>query len=179
MPNYRVTFQPDDRSVFISEQQTLLEAASKAGVYVNQICSGDGLCGRCRVIVREGDVWAESTMHLSREEVQQGYVLACICFPRSDVVIVVPIESRLEGKPRQTDEETQRFSSMRVLVGEKGPYTHEPLSQKLFLDLPKPTLEDSIADKERVFREIKRNNNFPVMQMGLGQLRPNSRNDTS
>jgi len=171
MAKHQITFLPDDRSATIDEHQTLLEAAASIGVYINQVCSGDGVCGRCRVVVRDGDVSTEPTAHLGRDEIQAGYVLACMTHPRGDVVVEVPVESRLEGRPRQTEEDTIRFSATQVLVGEQGPYPHDPLSQKRFLDLPKPTLEDPIADLERVYREIKRDEHIPIMQIGMAPLR--------
>jgi len=171
MAQYQITFLPDNRSATIEEQQTLLEAAARVGVYINQVCSGDGVCGRCRVIVREGNVSTEPTAHLTRDEIQGGYVLACKTHPRSDMVVEVPLESRLEGKPHRTEEDTIRFGATQVLVGEQGTYPHEPLSQKRFLDLPKPTLDDSIADLERINRELTRDETIPIMQVGLAPLR--------
>ena len=110
-------------------------------------------------------------MHLSREEIQNGYVLACKCYLRSDAVIEVPLESRLEGKPHLADEDTLRFSSTRVLVGEGKVYPHDPLSKKRFLSLPKPNLDDRLGDLERLYRELRRNDDIPVVQMGLAQLK--------
>ena len=52
----RIRFLPDDREVEVAEGSTLLDAARAAGVYVGSICNGEGVCGKCRVIVREGEV---------------------------------------------------------------------------------------------------------------------------
>lgn len=171
MPEFQVTFLPDERAARIGDHKTVLEAAESAGVYVNRTCGGDGVCGRCKVIVRSGDVSAEPTMHLSREEIQNGYVLACKCHLRSDAVIEVPPESRLSEKPRMADEDAMRFSSTRVLIGEGKPYPHDPLSRKCAVRLPKPSLEDRLGDLERLYRELTRENDIPVVQMGLAQLR--------
>ena len=170
MAKFSVTFLPGEKTVPIEGQKTILAAAELAGVYVNSICGGEGMCGRCKVIVRSGDVRAEPTAHLSREEIQRGYVLACKCYPESDVVIEVPLESCLEGAPRLTDEDAVRFGSTRVLVGEGGPYPHDPLSRKQFLSLPRPSIDDRLGDLERVYRELRRDRDVPVMQMGLAQL---------
>ena len=170
MAKLSVTFLPDEKSLRFEGQKTVLEAAELAGVYINSICGGEGLCGRCKVIVRSGDVWAEPTAHLSREEIQRGYVLACKAHFRGDAVIEIPLESRLEGAPRLTDEDALRFGSTRVLVGEGGPYPQDPLSRKRFLSLPLPTLDDSLGDLERVYRELRRDEDIPIMQMGLAQL---------
>lgn len=170
MSKFNVTFLPDEKTVPVEDRKTILEAADVAGVYINSICGGDGLCGRCRVIVRSGQVHAEPTVHLSREEVQGGYVLACNTYIESDVVVEVPLESRLEGAPHLTDENALRFGATRVLVGEGAPYPQEALSQKICVELPKPSFEDRLADQERLFREIKRERDIPIMQMGLAQL---------
>jgi len=166
MPKYQITFLPDDRSTTIEEHQTLLDAAAQVGVYINQVCSGDGVCGRCRVVVRAGDVSSEPNAHLGSDEVQAGYVLACLTHPQSDVTVEVPLESRLVGGPRQTEKNIAES-----LVGEQGPYAHDPLSQKRFLDMPEPTLEDSASDMDRVYREVQRDENIPNLQIGLAPLR--------
>ena len=171
MAKLSVQFLPDEKTVQVEGQKTVLEAAELAGVYINSICGGEGMCGRCKVIVRSGEVRTEPTAHLSREEIQGGYVLACKCYLNGDAVVEIPLESRLEGAPRLTDEDALRFGSTRVLVGEGGPYTHDPLSQKAFLSLPVPSLDDNTGDHERIYRELRRDRDIPIMQTGLAQLR--------
>ncbi|MHB9105562.1 MAG: ASKHA domain-containing protein [Armatimonadota bacterium] len=170
MPKHQITFLPDDRSTTIEEHQTLLEAAAQVGVYINQVCSGEGVCGRCRVVVRAGDVSTEPSVHLGSDEMQAGYALACLAYPKSDVTVEVPLESRLEGGPK-SDRDTSRFSAHQVLMDEPERFPHDPLSQKRFLDMPEPTLEDSASDMDRVLREIQREENIPNLQIGLAPLR--------
>jgi len=167
---FSVKFLPDEKTVFVEGQKTIIEAAELAGLHISTICGGEGLCGRCKVVVQSGDVSAEPTVHLSREEIQRGYVLACKCYIRSDAVIEIPPESRLDGAPQLKDEEALRFGSTRVLVGQGRPYLPDPLSRKVFLQMPPPTLEDSLGDLERVSRELRRERDIPIMQMGLAQL---------
>ncbi len=94
MTTFRVRFLPDERETTVPHGATLLEAARQAGVYVGAICSGDGICGKCRVVVREGEVEGESTEFLTLDEIRRGYVLACQVMPRTDLVLEVPPESR-------------------------------------------------------------------------------------
>ena len=171
MAKISVRFEPDGKSVELESPATVLDAAKLAGISINAVCGGEGMCGRCKVIVRSGEVRAEPTTHLSREEIRDGYVLACRCYLDGSAVIEVPPESRIEGAPRLTDEDALRFGSTRVLVGERRPYPHDPLSKKVLLSLPPPTLDDNLADQERLYRELRRGREIPVMQMGLAQLR--------
>lgn len=171
MSDFSITFLPDDRTIRVGDHNTILEAAERAGVYISRTCGGDGLCGRCKVIVRSGDIWNEPTIHLSREEIQKGYVLACKCYLRSDAVIEVPPESRPEGKPQLADEDVTRFGSTGAPVGEGLRYSHDPLSQKRLLTLPKPGLNDNLGDLERIYRDLKCGDDTAIMQMGLAQLK--------
>ena len=170
MAKHQITFLPDDRSTTIEEHQTLLEAAAQVGVYINQVCNGDGVCGRCRVVVRQGDVSTASTAHLGRDELEAGSVLACLTHPKSDVTVEVPLESRLEGGPK-SDRDTSRFSAHQVLMDAPEWFPHDPLSQKRFLQMPAPTLEDSASDMDRVLREIQRDENIPNLQIEMAPLR--------
>jgi len=171
MPKFSVQFVPDGKTVEVDGPKTVMEAAELADVYVNALCGGEGMCGRCKVIIRSGEVRAEPTAHLSREEIRDGYVLACKCYLDGSAVVEIPPESRLEGAPRLTDEDALRFGSTRVLVGEGGPYARDPLSRKVLLSLPGPSLDDNVADQERLYRELRRQRDIPVMQMGLVQLK--------
>jgi len=55
MKTRSVTFLPFDQTVEIDEGTTLAEAAQKAGVYINNLCGGEGVCGECRVRVIQGE----------------------------------------------------------------------------------------------------------------------------
>ncbi|MDO8735382.1 MAG: ASKHA domain-containing protein, partial [Elusimicrobiota bacterium] len=57
-------------------------------------------------------------------------------------------------------------------VFEEKIFKLSPLSTKLHLHLPKPSLDDTVADLERIFREIKKTETAgPVMQMGLANIK--------
>ena len=49
MGKFKVTFLPDHKEIEVKEGVTLLEAAELAGVYINSLCGGQGLCGECRL----------------------------------------------------------------------------------------------------------------------------------
>jgi DNA polymerase-1 len=140
-------------------------------VYVNSICGGDGLCGKCRVIVREGEVKSKPTALLNRNEIRDGYILACETQVLGTLTVEVPEESRLTGKPPFTGEEAMRFGKDSAARGRVKAYAFEPLSRKLFLAMSPPSLDDNLGDLERVYREINAASAHPVMQTGLFNLR--------
>ncbi|MEI6148484.1 MAG: ASKHA domain-containing protein [bacterium] len=170
MKTYSITFLPDEKTIEAAAGKTILEAAAAAGIAVNSVCSGDGVCGRCRVIVKSGKVTAKPNMFLDRREIQRGMALACQTFIDGDVVIEVPHESRLGGVPQLATEDAIRFGSISDWVGEGALFPRNPLFQKVYIELPKPTIDDSICDQERVFRELRKTRDIPIMQTGLAVL---------
>jgi ferredoxin len=50
----KVSFKPLGKSREIKAGATILAAANQAEVPIGQSCSGDGICGWCKVIVVEG-----------------------------------------------------------------------------------------------------------------------------
>jgi len=171
MDTVRITFHPKGTSVEVSRGVTVLEAAASAGVIITSICGGDGICGKCRVIIQSGEVDTEPTTLLTREEIQQGYALACTTRLVADTEVMVPPESRADGAQILIDEDARRFRAFFPTADKPTFFRHNPIVQKLYLELPPPTLEDNLASQERLFREIRRRINSPVMQMGLKVLR--------
>jgi len=168
--SYVVLFMPSQQMAAVEEGETLLTAAERAGVYVNSICGGEGLCGKCRLILQRGRVDSQPTALLTRDEIRQGYVLACQTRVHSDVVVEVPPESRLEGRPQLMREEAIRFAGVAPRREGAKVYEFAPLCQKQLLEVSLPSLQDNLADLERVFRAIRQKHNYPVMQTGLFNL---------
>jgi len=166
----KVTFLPQGETVEVEKGITLLEASRKAGVYVNSICGGDGICGKCRLIVRKGEVRTKPTTLLSREDIKKGYVLACQTELVADVEVEVPPESRVEGKIL-IDKDAQRFRALYAPLKEKVFFKYDPLVQKLYLKLSPPSLQDNISDHLRLYRYIRRHRDVPIMQTGLKIIR--------
>ena len=54
---------------------------------------------------------------------------------------------------------------------DEGIFTHSPVSTKVYAELPRPTLNDSVSDYERLIREIKSKYKISIMQAGLRNIR--------
>jgi uncharacterized 2Fe-2S/4Fe-4S cluster protein (DUF4445 family) len=72
MEKFKATFYPQNKTVEMQPDENILSAALSAGIYINSSCGGDGVCGRCKVIIRKGKVASGSTGMLSREEKKKG-----------------------------------------------------------------------------------------------------------
>jgi len=167
MSKFSVTFLPEGKTVAVEEGATLLDAAQQAGVYVNSICGGEGACGKCRVVVKNGRVHEQPHTHFSPEEVQRGYALACQTVPTSDVVVEVPLESRAEGGRIVVGGETDAGRGPDDLASQETKFPYNPVTRKLYLELPPPSLDDNLPDLDRIYREIRRVTDAPIVQTGL------------
>ena len=93
---YKVKFLPYDIEVEAEEKDTLIRAAMAAGVHINASCGGSGVCGKCRVMIEQGMVEVGISEHLSEEDREKGYRLACLSEVVSDIVVRIPVESQTD-----------------------------------------------------------------------------------
>lgn len=173
MRGHKVTFLPEGETVGVESGVTIMEAAEKAGVFINSLCGGEGVCGKCRVQVIDGKVRADkhSISFLSKEEVREGYVLACQARVNEDIEVVVPPESRLESEQILLEQPTVDYSQPEKVSVPRIPSDpmtlFEPLVQKKYLELNEPTKEDNVADIERVIRELRKKTEYENFEISL------------
>jgi len=165
MAEYKVVFDPFGTSVKVAEGATLLEAAAQARIALESPCGGDGICGRCKVIVKEGKVGGGVMGHLTRDEIRQGVVLACQTTVESDLFVEIPETTRAREKIT-IDKDAQRFRAERPGV-EPREFRKDPLVTKVFLELDPPTLADNMSDSERVLTRIEALTGTASIQAGL------------
>ena len=150
-----------------------MQAAEKAGAYINSLCGGKGVCGKCRVQVTNGKVLADkhSIGFLSKEELNEGFVLACQTKVTSDMQVLIPPESRLEEEQIMTQGPVVDYSQPEKVFVAKLPSDplslFEPLVQKIYLELKEPSGEDNIADIDRIMRELKRRTEYQSFEISL------------
>ena len=181
MEKCKVTFKPDGKVVEVKKGADLLATAVSCGVFINSSCGGEGVCGRCEVIMRRGSYRTEPSGRISPEERKKGYVLACLTTIEGDVTVYVPRESRLDL--RKSKEEDAKLHRLKGLYSEatdvdKGKaiinedvFTHSPISTKVYLPLKPPSINDAVSDYERIIREIKKKFKIPIVQTGLRNIR--------
>ncbi|MCW4050000.1 MAG: ASKHA domain-containing protein [Candidatus Bathyarchaeota archaeon] len=108
MPVYDVVFQPDGRRGRFNKDTTILQAARELGVDINTICGGAGSCGKCIVkIIQGGEKLSEPTYKetqlLGKDDLRNGFRLACLTEIKGDSVVLVPKESRTGTQRLQTE----------------------------------------------------------------------------
>ena len=150
---------PSGKSISGSPDISILESLKREDIFLTSSCGGKGTCGKCKIIIRSGTVTTRSKIKLSQEEIRKGYTLACQAFSEGDVLIEIPKESMLTLEGRIA---TGKSKDLRALLRSTGAGI-EPLTERIVLQLPLPSLNDNISDLERLKREL--------FSKGLGCLR--------
>jgi len=162
----KVCFEPSGLKTEVPAGTILLEAAHKAGVYLSSICGGDGYCGKCKVIIDQGQFQSRPTTLLTPEETRENIVLACQTKVLSDMTLTVPKFHTLETSQILMDSDAHRFSELAGEVRE-GVFEFDPLVRKLAVEMSPPTVNDHTADHERLYVAIREQIDAPIMQTGF------------
>ncbi len=163
--SYTVDFEPLGRRVPAEKGETILGAAQRAGILLNAVCGGDGICGSCKVRIMSGAV---SSYNLNEEAefgeaVKENWRLACQTEILGDVRVHVPPESLVTSQRTQTE-------------GRSLPIELEPAVRALELELPPPSIADLRSDASRLRDALhipELEVPLPVLQSLPGELRAN------
>jgi uncharacterized 2Fe-2S/4Fe-4S cluster protein (DUF4445 family) len=166
MSTYSVTFIPQNKSVRVEADTSLLEAALRAGITINNLCGGDGICGRCKMIISKGKVTGRVSAKLTRDEIRRGFVLACQTPVEDNLVVEIPEETWAKEKLVAAKDAT-RFRDLSEGWEYEKDLVPAPLVTKVYMELKKPDLANNMADHQRVDDEIRRILKYRSMQMGL------------
>jgi uncharacterized 2Fe-2S/4Fe-4S cluster protein (DUF4445 family) len=171
-----VVFYPDGKCVNADAGANLLELARSAGVSIDSSCGGRGACGRCKVLIKYGEVRDKTqdtrlkTQDVGEEEddsslesgvldLEPSYVLACQAEVIGDVVVEVPASSQF-GEFQILQSGTEPAVDLESLT---------PLTQKVDVVLNAPSLEDNSSDLERLVRGIRKSLEHRAKSLELRQ----------
>jgi len=157
MTLHRIRFLPHGKEIMASDDQSIIRCAIEAGVHVNASCGGAGQCGKCRVIIESGIVRDGISELLDREDLARGYRLACLAKAESDLTVRIPSESEVNAALLNrifTPRRTARVQQMN-LDDLKNRGLFIPPTEKIYLELPKPSVTDNRADSIRVINFLK------------------------
>ncbi len=152
-----VLFMPSGRRGRFPVGTPVLDAARQLGVYVESVCGGRGICGRCQVSVAEGHFAkhkiSSSADHLSAVgEIEQRYArkrglaadrrLSCSATIQGDLVVDVPTES-------QTNRQLVRKSA------EFREIERNPATRLYYVEVDEPDMETPLGDADRMLRALE------------------------
>ncbi len=173
MKECKILFLPHRRESKVEAGENLIRAAMEAGVHVNASCGGEGVCGKCRVIIEEGAVEGGISEKLTREDIEKGYRLACQAVITGDVVVRIPIESEIDAGVLNLQATPRRTARIKEVdfdkLKEAGLFI--PPVEKKYLELPAPTAQDNLPDVTRLISFLKQAHGEHQLDVDLSVIR--------
>ncbi|MDR2659743.1 MAG: ASKHA domain-containing protein [Spirochaetaceae bacterium] len=178
MSNYTLNFKiegGDPVSVKCLSNETILDTAKRAGVVIDAPCGGNGTCGKCRIKILSGKSTGEKSKLITDADYSDGWRLACGSKPDSDLELFLPATAQaFQSRIRVTDfsgtREKAAFESLRVSLKELG-FENDYGIEKVAVEMTEPTLEDAMADRERLENALIEKTGVSAVQFSLFALR--------
>ncbi len=175
---YKVTFAFEDGNVietFANTGDNLLEIAREANVAIDAPCSGNASCGKCRVQLKSGELDSKKTLHISEEEYQEGWRLACVSTVCADVTVLVPdiasaYKSRMKVADLSSKGEIAIFENVKSDIELAGIELTNSLDV-VDVKMSPPSLDDTMPDNERLMRALRKYLNISRVRIPYSVLR--------
>ena len=170
---HTVKFLPHEMEISVPDGDTIIRAALEAGVHVNASCGGEGVCGKCRVIIENGSVEGGISEKLGQEEQDKGYRLACQAVVKGDLIVRIPVESAVDASVLKMQASPRRTAHIKEIdfeeLKEKGLFV-APVEKK-YLELPGPTAMDNLPDITRLISYLKLKHDEHRLEVDLSVIR--------
>jgi uncharacterized 2Fe-2S/4Fe-4S cluster protein (DUF4445 family) len=168
-----VVFTPSGKRGRFPLGTQLLQAARSLGVDLDSVCGGRALCGRCQVLVMEGDfpkhgvssraanltpLGAAENGYAQRRPLPSGHRLSCSTEILGDLVIDVPATSQVH---RQVVRK----------AADARPITLNPVVHLHYVEVREPDMHDPAGDLQRLLEALNREWKFGPLRADLAVLR--------
>src|SRR5258707_1204778 len=152
-----VVFTPSGKRGNFPVGTPLLQAARSLGVDIDSVCGGRGLCGRCQVLVAEGEFAkhgvSSSSASLSpfsepekrysrRAPLAEGRRLSCSARVEADVVIDVPATSQVHRQVVRKEADAHAIEL-------------DPVVRLHYVQVKQPDMHDPSGDLRRLFEALE------------------------
>jgi len=136
---------PEENWISVPVGISARDALSTADVVLADYCGGQGLCGKCRVQFLEGapDPSYADDEFLEKNEIEQGFRLACMARLDNDAAILVPFETRTQP------------SQVLVKDVEAKPIAADSGFKKIQLKIAPASLENQLSDFDLLRQAVK------------------------
>ena len=168
-----VLFMPSGRRGRFPVGTSVLDAARALGVYIESVCGGRGICGRCQIEVQEGEFAkhqitsraanlspfsdTEALYVAKRGELENQRRLSCSATILGDLVVDVPQDVQINRQIVRKRAET------RVIE-------RDPITQLCYVEVDEPDMAKPLGDTDRLLRVLERDWRFEGLRIDFDLL---------
>ena len=153
-----VLFMPSGRRGRFPVGTPVLDAARSLGVYIESVCGGRGICGRCQIVQATGQfakhgITSAADNISPANEVEARYAglrslaperrLSCQARVEGDLVIDVPQDVQVNRQIVRKRAETRHID-------------RKPATRLYYVEVEEPDMEKPLGDLDRLFAALKR-----------------------
>jgi len=157
-----VLFMPSGRRGRFRKGTSVLDAARQLGVYVESVCGGRSICGRCQIEVQEGQFakhgitsaqdhisafGAKEARYAEKRDLKQGRRLSCSATIEGDLVIDIP-------------QDVQVNAQIVRKAADARPIERNPAIQMCYVEVEEPDMHKPLGDLDRLKQALERDWDF-------------------
>ncbi|MDF2371288.1 MAG: ASKHA domain-containing protein [Rhizobiaceae bacterium] len=135
----------------------LLEAARQLGVYVESVCGGRGICGRCQIEIQEGnfakhgivsanshisEFGAKEIRYAEKRDLKAGRRLSCSAMIEGDLVVDVPQDVQVNAQI------VRKAADTRLIA-------RNPAIQMCYVEVEEPDMHKPLGDLDRLKQALE------------------------
>ena len=167
MTDHLVVFTPSGKRGRFAKGTHILEAARELGVYVESVCGGRGICGRCQVEVQTGNfakhgieskaenisvVGAKELRYAEKRELKDGRRLSCSSTVEGDLVVDIPLDVQVNAQVVRKAADTKIFD-------------RNPALQLCYIDVEEPDMHHPLGDIDRMMVSLRKDWGFKQLDI--------------
>ena len=147
-----VLFMPSGKRGRFAKGTPVIDAARELGVYVESVCGGRGICGRCQIDIQEGNFAkhgiTSSNDHISpfgpkekryaeKRDLKEGRRLSCSASIEGDLVVDIPQDGQINAAV------VRKVDDGRIIE-------RNPALQLCYVEVEEPDMHKPLGDLDRL-----------------------------
>lgn len=153
-----VIFMPSGKRGRFKNGTQIIDAARDLGVYVESVCGGRGICGRCQIEIQTGefakhgitskadnisDFSAKEKRYAEKRDLKEGRRLSCSATIQGDLVVDIPQDGQVNAAV------VRKVDDGRVIE-------RNPAIQLCYVEVEEPDMHKPLGDLDRLKEALRR-----------------------
>ena len=156
--DHLVLFMPSGKRGRFAKGTLIIDAARELGVYVESVCGGRGICGRCQIEIETGEFAkhgitslpenispfsAKETRYAEKRELKEGRRLSCSSTVEGDLVVDIPQDGQINAAV------VRKVDDGRIIE-------RNPAVQLCYVEVEEPDMHKPLGDLDRLKQALER-----------------------